>query len=309
MNELHSPVLYEQVLEVLNVVPDGVYVDGTFGRGGHAAGILDRLGKHGKLLAFDKDPDALKFAQHRFGQEPRLQIVNGSFADLENTVTELGWQQKVNGVFLDLGVSSPQLDDAARGFSFQHDGPLDMRMNPHAGQSAADWLAIASDKDIAEVLWRFGEERFSRRIARNIVKEREESPLLTTSQLASLIAKSVPGRKERKHPATRSFQAIRIFINAELEDVKSVLPQSLEVLAPGGRLAVISFHSLEDRIVKRFIRDQQRGPQLPPDMPIVPEAYKPRLRAIGKLIRANEEQIKQNPRARSAILRVAERLA
>jgi 16S rRNA (cytosine1402-N4)-methyltransferase len=233
----------------------------------------------------------------------------GSFGNLGNVVSELGWQGQVDGLLLDLGVSSPQLDDATRGFSFLKQGPLDMRMNPRQGVSAAEWLAGASDKDIADVLWKYGEERYSRRIARALVKARSEAPIITTTQLAELIAGAVPRRDPNKHPATRTFQALRIFINGELDDLEAVLPQAVDALAPGGRLAVISFHSLEDRIVKRFIRDQQRGPQLPPGLPVLPEAFAPRLKAVGKHVRADEAEVQRNPRARSAVLRVAERLA
>jgi 16S rRNA (cytosine1402-N4)-methyltransferase len=224
-------------------------------------------------------------------------------------VAELGWQGRVDGILLDLGVSSPQLDDAERGFSFLSEGPLDMRMNPRAGVSAGDWLATASERDIADVLWKYGEERYARRIARSLVLAREEFPITTTSQLARLIAAAVPRHEFKKHPATRSFQAIRIFINHELEDLESVLPQAVAALAPGGRLAVISFHSLEDRVVKRFIRGQYQGPRLPPDLPVLPEQYRPTLKPVGKPIRADRDEVESNPRARSAVLRVAERLA
>jgi 16S rRNA (cytosine1402-N4)-methyltransferase len=309
MGELHRPVLLDQVLDALNIQSDGLYIDATFGRGGHTAALLERLGAQGQLLVFDKDPDALQFAADRFRGESRLIMHHGSFGNLGTVVLELGWQGKVGGVLLDLGVSSPQLDDAERGFSFLSEGPLDMRMNPQTGISASDWLAGASERHIADVLWRYGEERYSRRIARSIVAARDKAPITTTSQLAALIAAVIPGHEFKKHPATRSFQAIRIFINHELEDLQSVLPQVVEALAPGGRLAVISFHSLEDRIVKRFIRDQQRGPQLPPDLPVLPEEYKPRLKPVGKQIRADKLEVQNNPRARSAVLRVAERLA
>jgi 16S rRNA (cytosine1402-N4)-methyltransferase len=309
MEDLHRPVLLEQVLEALRVEPDGLYIDGTFGRGGHAAAVLERLGTEGRLLAFDKDPDAVEFAAERFGNEPRLIMRSGSFINLATVVTELGWQGRVNGILFDLGVSSPQLDDAARGFSFLKPGPLDMRMNPRAGISASQWLAEAGEREIADVLWKYGEERFSRRIARAIVRTRDEAPVTTTEQLATLVGEAVPGREAKKHPATRSFQAIRIFINRELEEVEAVLPQAVDALAPGGRLVVISFHSLEDRIVKRFIRDQHRGPQLPPDLPVAPPAYAPKLKPVGKQIRADAAEVKINPRARSAVLRVAERAA
>lgn len=309
MEDLHRPVLLDQVLDALQVRPDGLYIDGTFGRGGHAAVILEKLGTEGRLLAFDKDPDAVDFAAGRFGDEPRLIMRSGSFINLATVVAELGWQGRVNGILFDLGVSSPQLDDAARGFSFLKPGPLDMRMNPRAGISASQWLAAADEREIADVLWKYGEERFSRRIARNIVRARDETPVTTTEQLATLIAEAVPGREAKKHPATRSFQAIRIFINRELEDIEAVLPPAVDALAPGGRLAVISFHSLEDRIVKRFIRDQYRGPQLPPDLPVAPPAYAPKLKPVGKQIRADAAEVRINPRARSAVLRVAERVA
>jgi 16S rRNA (cytosine1402-N4)-methyltransferase len=309
MGEQHRPVLLDEVLDALQVKQDGLYVDGTFGRGGHAAAVLERLGTQGRLLAFDKDPYALNYAADRFGNESRLIMRGGSFGDLQSVVTELGWQGKVDGILLDLGVSSPQLDDASRGFSFLNDGPLDMRMDPHSGVSAADWLADADAEQIADVLWRYGEERHSRRIARAVVAARAADPIRSTRQLAELIAAAVPGREGRKHPATRSFQAIRIFINRELQDLEAILPQTVDVLAAGGRLAVISFHSLEDRLVKRFIRDQQRGPQLPPDLPVMPQAFAPRLRAVGKPVRASEQEVRSNPRARSAVLRVAERVA
>jgi 16S rRNA (cytosine1402-N4)-methyltransferase len=309
MSELHHPVLLNEVLDALQIKQDGVYVDGTFGRGGHAAAILARLHPQGRLLAFDKDPAALAFAAERFRDESRLAMVRGSFGNLESVTTERGWRGKVDGILLDLGVSSPQLDDAGRGFSFLNEGPLDMRMDPESGPGAGDWLAAASAEAIADVLWRYGEERHSRRIARAIVAARAVAPIQDTRRLAELIAAAVPGREGKKHPATRSFQAIRIYINQELQDLEAVLPQAIEVLAPGGRLAVISFHSLEDRIVKRFIRNEQRGPQLPPDLPVAPLAYSPRLRAVGKPVRAGAAEVRSNPRARSAVLRVAERVA
>jgi 16S rRNA (cytosine1402-N4)-methyltransferase len=309
MGELHRPVLLDEVLDALQIKQDGLYVDGTFGRGGHTAAILERLHARGRLLAFDKDPDALAFAADRFNNESRLILRRGSFRNLGSVLTELGWRGKVDGILLDLGVSSPQLDDASRGFSFLNEGPLDMRMDPQSGVSASDWLADASAGEIADVLWRYGEERHSRRIARAIVAARSTTPIRSTRQLAELIAAAAPGREGKKHPATRSFQAIRIFINEELQDLEVVLPQAVEALAPGGRLVVISFHSLEDRVVKRFIRDELRGPQLPPDLPVMPQMFKPRLRAVGKPVRAAEAEVQVNPRARSAVLRVAERVA
>ena len=305
----HQPVLLAEVLTGLSIKPDGVYVDGTFGRGGHAGAILAVLGPGGRLLAMDRDPEAIRSAEQQFGDDPRFEIEQGAFTMLSNMIARRQLQGRVNGLLLDLGVSSPQLDDASRGFSFSEDGPLDMRMDPASGISASRWLETASESDISRVLKVYGEERFSRRIARAIVETRHETPLQTTRQLAELVAAAVPVRDKNKHPATRSFQAIRIFINQELEDLEQVLPQVVEALAPGGRMAVISFQSLEDRIVKRFIRDQHRGPQLPPDLPVVPEAYAPRLKPVGKQVRATQAEIAVNPRARSAVLRVAERAA
>ncbi len=308
----HLPVLFNEVLEVLNIQPDGIYVDGTFGRGGHAGAILDRLGEKGRLLAIDKDPQAVAAAKERFGADARFEIKRGSFSQLGQLVQESGWVQAggVDGVLLDLGVSSPQLDDPERGFSFRKDGELDMRMDPDVGQSAAEWLAKAEEYDIRKVLFEYGEERFAKRIVRSIVKAREETPIRTTAQLASLIREAIPAKyhEKGKDPATRSFQGIRIFINDELNDVKACLPQALEVLKPGGRLAVISFHSLEDRIVKRFMRKEARGDDFPPDLPIPQSALSPSIKLIGKPIRASSQEVAENPRARSAVLRVAERL-
>ncbi|MGD2074171.1 MAG: 16S rRNA (cytosine(1402)-N(4))-methyltransferase RsmH [Gammaproteobacteria bacterium] len=308
MEDLHRPVLLNQVLEALQLKPDGLYIDGTFGRGGHAAALLAGLGAGGRLLAFDKDPQAVASATRRFVHEPRLLMRHGSFINLASVVSELGWQGKVDGILFDLGVSSPQLDDAARGFSFLKPGPLDMRMNPEVGVSAAEWINAAQEREIAEVLWKYGEERYARRIARGVVAARKSPPIATTQQLAELITGLVPHRERHKHPATRSFQAIRIFVNRELDELETVLPQAVDALTPGGRLVVISFHSLEDRIVKRFIRDQHRGPQLPPDLPVAPAAHTPRLKPVGKPVYADAQEVRANPRARSAVLRVAERL-
>jgi len=306
---MHRPVLLEQVLEGLQVRPQGRYIDGTFGRGGHSAAILERLDDRGALLVFDKDPEALRVAQERFGGDARVYRQRGSFAGLKAVVAELGWQGKVDGILFDLGVSSPQLDDPERGFSFMKEGPLDMRMDPQTGPGAADWLAQAPEADIVRVLFDYGEERYARRIARAIVRRRGEEAITTTAQLARIIASAVPSKERHKHPATRCFQAIRIFINRELDDLKAGLEQAVEVLAPGGRLAVISFHSLEDRIVKRFMRDESRGRQLPPDLPVVPDGFRPRLRIVGKPVTASAQEIDENPRARSATLRIAERVA
>ena len=304
----HQPVLLAEVLTALSIKPDGVYVDGTFGRGGHANAILAELGPQGRLLAMDRDPEAVQSAERQFGADPRFEIEQGAFTMLSKVVAQRQLQGKVHGLLLDLGVSSPQLDDASRGFSFSADGPLDMRMDPSSGVSASEWLESASEHDIARVLKVFGEERFSRRIARAIVEIRQTSPLRTTRQLAGLIAAAVPLREKHKHPATRSFQAIRIFINGELDEISAVLEQVIDVLAPHGRMAVISFHSLEDRIVKRFIRDEYRGEQPPEEFPLAGMDYVPRLKPVGKAIRAGAAEVDQNPRARSAVLRVAERL-
>jgi 16S rRNA (cytosine1402-N4)-methyltransferase len=304
----HQPVLLAEVLTALSIKPDGVYVDGTFGRGGHANAILAELGPQGRLLAMDRDPEAVQSAEQQFGTDPRFEIEQGAFTMLSRVIAQRQLQGKVNGLLLDLGVSSPQLDDASRGFSFSADGPLDMRMDPSSGVSASEWLESASERDIARVLKVFGEERFSRRIARSIVETRQASPLRTTRQLAELIEAAVPMREKNKHPATRSFQAIRIFINGELDEITMVLEQVIDVLAPQGRMAVISFHSLEDRIVKRFIRHEYRGEQPPEEFPLAGMDYVPRLKPVGKAIRAAAAEVDQNPRARSAVLRVAERL-
>jgi 16S rRNA (cytosine1402-N4)-methyltransferase len=256
----------------------------------------------------DRDPAAVQSAEQQFGADPRFEIEQGAFTMLSSVVAQRQLQGRVNGLLLDLGVSSPQLDDASRGFSFSADGPLDMRMDPSSGSSAAEWLESASEKDIAHVLKKYGEERFSRRIARAIVAARQTAPLQTTRQLAELIAAAVPVREKHKHPATRSFQAIRIYLNGELDEITAVLDQVPGMLAPHGRLAVISFHSLEDRIVKRFIRDEYRGEQPPPELPLAGMDYVPRLKPVGKAIRAGEVEVNGNPRARSAVLRVAERL-
>ena len=300
----HLPVMLAQALDGLRVLGNGRYLDGTFGRGGHACAVLERLGPEGRLLVMDKDPEAIATAHALFSADPRVAIHRGSFADLAH------WDETaagLDGVFFDLGVSSPQLDVAERGFSFSKDGPLDMRMDPDSGESAANWLARADEREIAEVLWTYGEEKLSRRIARTIVARREETPLLRTAQLAELIA-SVVGRGDSKiHPATRSFQAIRIFINRELEDLERGLAAAHARLRPGGRLAVISFHSLEDRIVKRFIAGHAKAPPGNRRMPAAPD-FTPTLRDLGGARRAESGETASNPRSRSAVLRVAEKL-
>ena len=300
----HVPVLFARVMEGLAVKAEGSYLDGTFGRGGHARGVLQRLGPGGRLLLMDKDPEAIAVASRAFGGDGRVAIRRGSFAELARwDVADAG----LDGVLFDLGVSSPQLDVAERGFSFGKDGPLDMRMDPDSGESAAQWLARAEAREIADVLWTYGEERQSRRIARVIVQRREETPLLRTAQLAELIASAVPRGDSKIHPATRSFQAIRIFINRELADLEAGLDAAHARLKPGGRLAVISFHSLEDRIVKRFINRHAKAPPANRRLPEL-DVFVPTLRAIGDAQRAESEETSFNPRARSAVLRVAEKL-
>ncbi|MFA7632518.1 MAG: 16S rRNA (cytosine(1402)-N(4))-methyltransferase RsmH [Thiohalomonadaceae bacterium] len=306
----HQPVLLAEVMAALRLRVDGIYLDGTFGRGGHAAEILARMGPNGHLLAMDKDPEAVAVAQQRFATDSRFVIEQGSFVRLNNLVAERGWMGQVNGILLDLGVSSPQLDEAERGFSFRLDGPLDMRMDPASGLSAAEWLAQASEEEIVRVLHEYGEERFARRIARAIVQEREVQAITRTEHLQSVVARANPAWEKGKNPATHSFQAIRIFINHELDELDEFLSQCIDLLAPGGRLVVISFHSLEDRRVKQFIRYQQRGAELPPDLPLrEDQLWRPRLRAVGKKIVAGASELAANPRARSAVLRVAEKVA
>ncbi|WP_225624498.1 16S rRNA (cytosine(1402)-N(4))-methyltransferase RsmH [Plesiomonas shigelloides] len=289
--------------------PDGIYIDGTFGRGGHSRLILSQLGPQGRLIAIDRDPQAI--AEAATIDDPRFQIVHGPFSNVQQYVEELGLTGKIDGFLLDLGVSSPQLDDAERGFSFMRDGPLDMRMDPSSGFSAAEWLQKAEAEDIAWVLKTFGEERFAKRIARAIVARNQSEPMTRTRELAELVAAASPVKEKHKHPATRTFQAIRIYINSELEEIERALDASLTILAPGGRLSVISFHSLEDRIVKRFIRRQSKGPEIPDGLPLTEAqlAGGKKMLTIGKAIKPSEEEIEQNARSRSSVLRVAERMA
>lgn len=305
---VHTPVLLEEVLQNLIIDPNGIYVDGTFGRGGHASAILKCLGQNGRLFAFDKDPEAVKAAEGLVFKDLRFSIRQGNFADLKQYWVEKELFGRINGILLDLGVSSPQIDDPLRGFSFNQDGPLDMRMDPSYGMDAAAWINAASQADIQRVLKEYGEERQAFQIARGIVQEREKNEILSTGQLAAVIAKVRPKRHyENRHPATRSFQAIRIFINRELEDLERGLPQCVEALAVGGRLAVISFHSLEDRIVKRFIAKNSCN-DLPIDLPIAQTLTLPRLGRIGRALKASDQEVAGNSRARSAILRVTEKL-
>jgi len=310
----HVPVLLGPVLEGLNIRANGCYVDGTFGRGGHSSAILERLTADGRLIAIDRDPQAIASAPEALLSDPRFELIRGESAQLEKFIDQRGLHGSVDGVLLDLGVSSPQLDEASRGFSFLRDGPLDMRMDPDAGISAADWLARVDEKELKRVLKTYGEERSAARIARAIVAARDEAPIETTVQLADIIAAAAPAHGQKRHPATKSFQAIRIFINGELDQLKSALEQSVNVLRKptalrsGGRLCVISFHSLEDRLVKRFMREASREPEQYRGMPSIPAEYRPRLKPIGKLIEATAAEIAANRRARSARLRVAERL-
>ena len=310
----HVPVLLGPVLEGLNIRANGCYVDGTFGRGGHSSAILERLTADGRLIAIDRDPQAIASAPEALLSDSRFELIRGESAQLEKFIDERGLRGSVDGVLLDLGVSSPQLDEASRGFSFLRDGPLDMRMDPDAGISAADWLARVDEKELKRVLKTYGEERSAARIARAIVAARDEAPIETTVQLADIIAAAAPAHGQKRHPATKSFQAIRIFINGELDQLKSALEQSVNVLRKpttlrsGGRLCVISFHSLEDRLVKRFMREASREPEQCRGMPSIPAEYRPRLKPIGKLIEATAAEIAANRRARSARLRVAERL-
>lgn len=304
----HLTVLLNEAVEALVYNPDGFYIDGTFGRGGHSRLILNALSAQGRLLGIDKDPQAVAEANRLQQQDGRFSILHDSFAAMQEHLQAQGLVGQVDGVLVDLGVSSPQLDDAERGFSFLNDGPLDMRMNPTVGESAAQWLAREDEAEIARVLKEYGEERFGKRIARAIVTARAEQPILRTGQLAKIVAEANPAWEKGKNPATRSFQGIRIHINNELADLESFLDQALAVLKPGGRLVVISFHSLEDRLVKRFIRHHQRGGEIPAGMPLRDDQLNRRLRPLGKASRAGGDEVEENVRARSAIMRVAEKI-
>ena len=311
----HSTVLLHETVEGLALKENGIYIDGTFGRGGHSRLILSKLADNGKLIAIDRDPKAV--AEAKKIQDPRFHIEHNTFSEILPICEKLNLVGKIDGILLDLGVSSPQLDDAARGFSFMKDGPLDMRMDNSQGLSAAEWLQRVSEQDLAWVLKTFGEERFAKKIAKAIVDYNKSAVqnggecLTRTLQLAELIAQTVPFKDKHKHPATRSFQAIRIFINAELDELEKVLASALAVLAPGGRLSIISFHSLEDRMVKHFMRKQSQGEAIPKGLPLREDQIQrnQRLKVIGKAMMPSEDEIAQNPRARSAVLRIAERLS
>lgn len=304
----HQSVLLAEVIENLAIKPEGVYIDATFGRGGHAQMILAKLGPKGRLLAMDKDPEAIAYARQHFSHDERFTIQHGTFANLANVVAKQNLIGKISGILFDLGVSSPQLDDPDRGFSFKRAGKLDMRMDCSRGMDAATWIAKVDEKELADVLWKYGEERFSRRIARSIVAIRQQTPITTTAQLAEIIAKAIPTWQKGKHPATRSFQAIRIAVNQELEDLERGLAQAMEVLSVGGRLLVISFHSLEDRLVKHFMQHQERGEELPAGLPIKQAEIEVRFKRLGRVIKPSDKEIAVNPRARSAILRIGEKL-
>ncbi|BEI22142.1 16S rRNA (cytosine(1402)-N(4))-methyltransferase RsmH [Vibrio fluvialis] len=310
----HISVLLHESIDGLAIKPDGIYIDGTFGRGGHSRTILSQLGPNGRLYSIDRDPQAIAEAQKI--DDPRFTIVHGPFSGIAEYAQRYDLVGKVDGVLFDLGVSSPQLDDAERGFSFMKDGPLDMRMDPTSGMPVSDWLAQADLDDITWVIREFGEDKHARRIAKAIVayRENEENePLTRTSQLAKLISDAAPKSfKEKKHPATRSFQAFRIYINSELEEIDTALKGAASILAPQGRLSVISFHSLEDRMVKRFMRKESKGPEVPHGIPLTQEQIRALgsadLKTVGKAIKPSEQEVEMNPRSRSSVLRIAEKL-
>lgn len=312
MNEIfheHIPVLLKETVDAVITSPDGIYVDATFGRGSHSLALLQRLSPAGRIIAFDKDPDAIKYAKQHFANESRLTVLHSSFARMKLALENLGVFGKVSGILFDLGVSSPQLDNPDRGFSFARSGKLDMRMDTSRGISAMSWIATVDEADLASILWKYGEEKFSRRIARAIVSARDLKPITTTGELADIIKSAIPKKltDKHKHPATRSFQAMRIFINEELTDLESGLEQALAALQKGGRLAVISFHSLEDRIVKQFIRQHEKGIELPRRLPVKQMQHQGPLKHVGKAIKPSTAETELNIRARSAILRIAEK--
>ena len=305
----HTTVLLHEAVDALVVDPNGFYIDGTFGRGGHTAELLSKLSGQGSVVAIDKDPQAIAEGRARFSEDTRLQLVHGTFADLNEIVAQMGKTGELSGVLLDLGVSSPQIDQAERGFSFMRDGPLDMRMDTSKGLSAAEWIATAEEQEIARVIKEYGEERFARRMASAVITEREKTPITRTVQLAGILAAAHPAWERGRHPATKAFQAIRIFINRELDDLEALLAQIIDTLKVGGRLVVISFHSLEDRRVKRFIRDQEQGIKLPKNLPIRDVDRGVRLIKVGKAVKPAVSEVDGNVRSRSAVMRTAERVA
>ena len=304
---MHQTVLLHEAIDALVTRPEGFYVDGTFGRGGHSRGILERLDAGGHLLAIDKAPAASAAASELARGEPRFEFYHGSFAQLPHQLHRMGIDA-VDGILLDLGVSSPQLDAATRGFSFMRDGPLDMRMDTSCGETAAEWLSVASEAEITAVLRDYGEERFARRIAAAITATRSEYPITTTGELARIVSDANPRWEKHKHPATRAFQAIRIRVNRELDDLRELLDCTVDLLRVGGRLVVISFHSLEDRMVKRYMRDMARGESLPRGVPVTDDALNRRMRLIGRAVRAASDEVAGNTRSRSAVMRVAEKI-
>jgi 16S rRNA (cytosine1402-N4)-methyltransferase len=305
---MHQTVMLREAVEALVTRPAGFYVDGTFGRGGHSRHLLACLNADGRVLGVDKDPEAIADAIKLASVEPRFQFFHGSFAELPAQLTSMG-VDAVDGILLDLGVSSPQLDDGERGFSFLQDGPLDMRMDTTSGETAAQWLAHAEVNEIARVLKEYGEERFARRIAAAIVAARDERAITSTARLAQVVSEANPKWERHKHPATRAFQAIRIKVNRELVDLEELLAAALDMLRIGGRLVVISFHSLEDRLVKRYMRDMARGEQFPPGVPVIDSALNRRMKLVGRAVRASDEEVAANVRSRSAIMRVAEKIS
>jgi len=307
-NLIHKAVLQKEAIDAMNIKTSGVYIDATFGRGGHSKAILDCLGKNGKLIVMDRDPQAIAVANELRESDSRLQVVHAPFSQIREIKETVSLVNSVDGILFDLGVSSPQLDDAQRGFSFLHDGPLDMRMNPLIGISAAEWINNAEESEIANTFYKFGDEKYSRRMAKRIIAKRAISEISTTSQLAEIIKDANPAWEKDKHPATRVFQAIRILINQELEEIEKGLRESLVLLRGGGRLVVISFHSKEDRIVKRFIADRVKGDDFPRDLPVTAKWLNPELKKIKKSQKAGSEEILDNPRSRSAVMRVAEKL-
>ncbi len=307
VTQRHKPVLASEVVTALNIRSNGIYIDATFGRGGHSCAILDLLADQGRLIVIDQDPEAVAAARSMLARDPRVIILHHRFSELKQAAESLSITGKVNGIVFDLGVSSPQLDDATRGFSFSDDGPLDMRMDPQTGVPANEWLETVDVKELEQVIRELGEERYAKRIASAIATVRQQQPIQRTWQLVEIIEQAVTKRDPHKHPATRTFQAIRMFLNQELEQLREALPQAVEMLNAGGRLVVISFHSLEDRIVKRFLRYESKGDPYPPDFPIPDSRLSPRLRLISKPIRPGQDEVARNPRARSAVMRVAER--
>jgi len=303
----HAPVMSAEVVAALHPSDDDILVDATFGRGGHTRALLEKLGPNGRMFVMDRDPVACAFARQWAAGEPRLTVIQAPFSKLADALGMHGIAGRVGGLVLDLGVSSPQLDDPARGFSFMRDGPLDMRMDPTCGAPVSEWLAEVDEQELVSILRTLGEERFAKRIARAVVQTRSQKTLSTTRELAELVRGCVPSREPGKHPATRTFQALRIHVNRELEELDSVLPQALEILEPGGRLVLISFHSLEDRRVKNFLRDAAKGDPFPPDFPVRQKELRPAISVLRRPQRPSAEEISANPRARSAVLRSAQK--